>query len=310
MAAAAEEPDDIIYEDENVCILDPDSPRGVPVFHRSRSYSICTDKLYSYNGLRAAHPELGLTNRSRQQYDPEHYNYIFFRAPYYHSESNTFEEYFGKTPEDTVNEIKNKPQALAVIRVDPEKTYIYFSQARYCGKDVSNIISTKTKLSTYLIRLQTQYSKNNYSKNNYSTFAPESIIEIVKSENKRPHIWRTANKHWEVVVKLPFLERKHYKCFINELAAEEQPPAAAAGAGGNSKYFNPVQVGELITCPKCGMSSYAIENEKKGIQHTEGCENEGKIPIIDYEILHGNLGGGRKTRRRKRRSRKTLRNRR
>jgi hypothetical protein len=149
------ESSDILFENEDVCILHPASSRGILVFTVSGTKKICTEGLFSYNELRKVHPELGLANRSRAHHDPSHNDLIFFRAPY-NTDTTSFETSFdGKTPKDIIKPIfsSDSQKAIAVIRIDPAKTFIYSSETRALGS-YSDLMRSRIPMMEYLLRIR------------------------------------------------------------------------------------------------------------------------------------------------------------
>lgn len=135
---------DILFQNEDVCILKPESPRGILIFTKSKSKNICSEGILSYNELRRRHPELELMNRSRAHHDPKHNDLIFFRAPFNY-DTTSFESSYGNSPEWFIT---SSTRALAVIRIDPEKTFVYSSETRDKGS-YFDIMSSRRSMLTY-----------------------------------------------------------------------------------------------------------------------------------------------------------------
>jgi hypothetical protein len=189
-SAASESGSNILFQDEDVCILKPDSQTGVIIFTISRSANICTEGLFSYNKLREVHPELGLGERTRTNDD--HNNYIFFRAPY-NSDTSTFESSFnGKPPQSMLY----GNDAIATIRVDPTKTYVYYSEARDLGS-YENIKNTRMLLSKFLSKISNHPF---YNESFLENFFNNRVSENVKKSGVGVP-WRM----FEIVVKRPHI---------------------------------------------------------------------------------------------------------
>jgi hypothetical protein len=111
---------DILFKDHNICILKPESRRGILVFHVSKSSTICSEGLYSYNELLNQKPGLGL--QPKEHMFPEHSDIIYFRAPY-NSETTSFQSLY-----PDISFIKDSYYVL--IRIDPDNTYVYNQEGR------------------------------------------------------------------------------------------------------------------------------------------------------------------------------------
>jgi len=179
--AAASANSDVLFQDENVCILNPSSKRGILVFTISDSWNICDEGLYSHNELRKVHPELGLKNRNH--IDPTHNDLIFFRAPY-NSDVSTFESsYDGISPAEMLGTYIK--EAIAVIRIDPDKTFVFSSEIRAIGHSVRTI--PKSKLLEDLEQSRIPMTKYLKIINEYSTMSSGSkkIISNLRTYEKR-----------------------------------------------------------------------------------------------------------------------------
>lgn len=97
--------DDIIYQDDYICLLKPDSEYGVEIAHYSK-YQVC-DGLYSYAGLVKYNKPLPFHRKSHSNDD-----FIFFRP----SRNPDLEPYI------TTKDYE------ALVRVNPDKSYVYSSE--------------------------------------------------------------------------------------------------------------------------------------------------------------------------------------
>jgi len=131
---------DILFKNEDVCILHPQSTRGILVFTSTSGKDICSEGIFSYNELRNKHPEFGLQNRHMS--DLDHNDLIFFRAPY-NNDTSTFESsYDNKSPEDMGT-------GIAILRIDPNNTFVYLSEARAHGT-YNNLQKSRISMKNYL----------------------------------------------------------------------------------------------------------------------------------------------------------------
>lgn len=114
--------DDVLYQDEKVCILKPDVKKGVLVWH----------KFQETQGIDV--PSVGLKSGLQMQRDGydfgrcRFYPYIFFRAPFYNNKIDytSFESEVLSSYDDWVL----KEDRIMFIRVDPRRTRVYSSEIR------------------------------------------------------------------------------------------------------------------------------------------------------------------------------------
>ena len=179
---------DILFQDADVCILDPKSERGILVFTDSfrKGRDICDEGLFSYNELRKRHPELGLLERGMRH--PDHNDLIFFRAPY-NNVVSTFKSSYDKTPEEM-------GAGITVIRIDPEKTFVYLSEARESSM-TDDLAKKRTSMTKYLDELIPLIKGGNM----YYVFPSISdrLIADLREHGNR------LSRFFEVVVKLPHI---------------------------------------------------------------------------------------------------------
>jgi len=198
------ESSDILFQTNDVCILNPRSNRGILIQTWSRSKNICREGLLSYNELRKVHPELGLTDRKTDHHDPKHDDLIFFRGPY-NSDTTTFQSsYDGNSPEGMIKKysVPSKESAIALIRIDPEKTFVYSSETRAKGT-YSDLQSSRIPMTEYLRRI------DGHSKFGYSGNPCSNIITYEKRRFPTPNCtypWIAGfpiERNSEVVVEVP-----------------------------------------------------------------------------------------------------------
>lgn len=113
--------DDILYQDDLVCILKPEVKKGIIVWtnYRQPSGIDSISKIGLKTGKKLAEEGIDF---GRSIYHP----YIFFRAPYYSNEIDY--QSIEKEIESSYGFKSNPSQVY--IRVDPEKTYVFSSEIR------------------------------------------------------------------------------------------------------------------------------------------------------------------------------------
>jgi hypothetical protein len=139
-----EDNDDVFFQDDDVCILYPHVKRGILVFSRFTNPAVFKDGLFSGAELKRRNPNYG----ERSVY----HDVIFFRAPFRYGDEGLLplEAYY---EDDVVNNFTaGGEDHLFVIRIDPDKTYVYSSEARvhdYSGKQ-SLLRASRKSLNQYI----------------------------------------------------------------------------------------------------------------------------------------------------------------
>jgi hypothetical protein len=175
--------DRVLFQDRDVCILDPSSSGGILVLNVSMG-DICKEGLLSYSEAMVRHPERGLRPRPTIS----HNDTIFFRAPF-RSDPSTFESLFDGKP---LSWHAYRPGTSAsTIRVDPDNTYVYYSETRAGGTD-EDLMKSRILLSTYLKTLDTLNRSVNPA---YSS--------QLKAHMTSGDLTSVQNRMYEVIVKTP-----------------------------------------------------------------------------------------------------------
>jgi len=209
--------DRILYQDDDVCILNPKLKEGVIVWTNftqpEGTESLCIAGLKTGKQL---HNE-GI-NFGRNVHHP----YIFFRAPYYNNPIDYL------TVESEINSLygtlpnPETSSGRAFIRVDPENTYVYSSEIRaeyhpqikydtpeYWESIEKEIKKSRKSLTEYLRIIKDNESVVSEAKEPvyhlYSSIKlPYNIRHPTYPQNKEP-----INKNSEILVGKPYLE-SHY----------------------------------------------------------------------------------------------------
>lgn len=122
---------DILFQDTDVCILNPNATRGVVIY----AY---TDKPVCAEGIKA--------NSGGN---------IYFRAPF-NSNVLTFASSYGETPTELS---KRTGSGLALIRIDPSFTFVYLKLARSEGI-TENYQKTRISMEKYLSEILPMIEKS------------------------------------------------------------------------------------------------------------------------------------------------------
>ena len=130
--ASNQSPSDIVFEDKDICILKPDSDRGIIIYHRFPKE--LTDTI-AMQGLR-----LHAANASGAR-SVDH-TYIFFRAPgaacHECGSHATLNDINTNYPKKLQMPASDQTDAYFCIRIDPTKTFVYSSECRvnYYGTEM------------------------------------------------------------------------------------------------------------------------------------------------------------------------------
>jgi len=201
---------DVIYQDDDVCILRPEVKKGVLLFHHFASVNVCEEGLKTGQLLHSEGVDF-----ERHVYHP----YSFFRAPYYSNEIDY-------TSVET--EIKSlygdiDMRNLAFIRVNPSQTFTYSSEIR-AEKDFRDpyyhnfLMNSRKSLTDYLriiaenerIKRENPYSQHVYnlytSRIDYSVpYQNKLQINNLSRYVKFPKNLVPVERNSEVLVRLPHI---------------------------------------------------------------------------------------------------------
>ena len=198
MTGGAGEPieeDDIMYQDDLVCILKPEVKKGIIVFSRftqpSEMDSLCTEGLKTGQELQKEDIKFG-----RGVYHP----YIFFCAPHYSrpidystidTEINSSFGYINKN-------------SKVFIRVDPDRTFVFSSEIRAKRPDsITELNKSKKTLTRYLqIIKENESIKIDFENEAYHLYSSRKI----KTRNSEyPIDTSPIERNSEILVSIPHL---------------------------------------------------------------------------------------------------------
>jgi hypothetical protein len=201
-------PEDIIYQDENVCILKPHVKKGIIVFSNYESNNFDISKVGLKSGLQLYKEGIDF---GRVVQHP----YIFFRAPYYSLKkidySSIETEIASLYGNDQIH-IKN----TAYIRVNPRNTFVYSSEIRveYCNKLTSYIDNSRKRLSSYLYIInQNKIMEDNIPLDRqifYNLFSSEACYFILDAHPHKPYNDLPINRNSEILVTNPHLTPDYF----------------------------------------------------------------------------------------------------
>lgn len=203
---------DVLYQDNRVCILKPNSKRGIEVFHRSEYVNIVFSGLYSMDKLREVNPSLSKIRCKRRHDDT-----IFFKAPY-NEKTDTIEDSFGI---DIHERMKDK-RVMAFIKIDPDKTFVYSSEIRVHYWNNQHILLERNRISfrryMEIIKENKEFVKNTppgyMCEWNIFDFRPSyrkiplrsnDCEEIPSDFNENPMTKYDISKQSEILVRIPHI---------------------------------------------------------------------------------------------------------
>lgn len=214
-------PEDILFMDDDVCILKPTVKKGILVFtHYTQPVnmqSLCKTGLKTGAQLQSEGIDFG-----RNMIHP----YIFFRAPYlfnpidYTSIDTEITSSFG--------EGQSNFTSRAWIRIDPARTYVYSSEirAKYSPKFYYNSpeyldkleqeVKKSRKLITNYLQIINENAKVTVESNQKKIYnLINSRVELVPNNSNISYPWdsNNINRTSEVLVRIPHLTPDYFvKC--------------------------------------------------------------------------------------------------
>ena len=211
-----EKDSDVLFQNDDVCVLKPDSPRGILIFSRVRldrskyksdeefkkaKHNVCSEGIYSHRELRTKKPELQLKDRATHG---DHDDLIFFRAPF-NSDISTFETAYGCSPSD-LNYAHENHIITVLLRIDPEKTFVYSSEIRAIKPEV--IKGSRRPMMEYLKIIQKNKELPRPQKTKWRANLLSYELQYVSNSlhSSFPfHDYWNINRNTEVVVKIPHI---------------------------------------------------------------------------------------------------------
>jgi hypothetical protein len=219
MSGGAGEPierDDIMYQDDLVCILKPEVPKGILVFSEftqpPEMNSLCIEGLKTGAKLRSEGIKFG-----RGEFHP----YIFFRAPYY---SRPIDYSTIDTEINSSFGVISKSFKV-FIRVDPDRTFVFSSEIRVQRPDnISELYKSKKTLTDYLRIIKYNESvKIDFEKEAYNL---HSSIKKSSLSKQYPLDTSPIERNSEILVSIPHLTPNFFViCYSQPTPLPPSPPS-------------------------------------------------------------------------------------
>jgi hypothetical protein len=208
------EGEDILFQDDDVCILKPNVKRGILVASRhDKKYlkDIFVNGLRSGQQLKKDEVEYGRSTA---------HPYIFFRAPFYSREINydSINTEIISSFGDTYT--RDQKSVFMFIRVDPDRTYVYSSELRvkYYGEE-SMVRNSRKTLSEYLAIIKQNETMEKLitseTKVLYDLFSSKAKIFSKMATYSDAYCDCPINRNSEILVRMPYMSMKYFATVLN-----------------------------------------------------------------------------------------------
>jgi hypothetical protein len=208
------EQSDIMYQDELVCILNPEVKKGIIIWtHFTQPEgmgSLCELGLKTGKQLQIEGIDFG-----RSKIHP----YIFFRAPYYSRDidyTSVETEIISSYGEGQIGR-----ESRVFIRVDPDRTFVFSSEIRdifkhrvWYGIEDSILNNSKKTLSKYLQIINDNMKIKEdvipEKKIWYNLFTSKAVLFPVKASPEEPFDDEPIELNSEILVSIPYLTPDYF----------------------------------------------------------------------------------------------------
>lgn len=190
---------DVVYQDDDICILRPNSKCGVFVYYAGFRENICDDGLLSWNEARKRFPDIP----ARPDYK-DYNDIIKFRAPFT-SNLKTFKSSFKVEPRELLG--PNRNEVLVVLRIDPNKSYVYSSEAR-THKDDKALHESRIPFNEYIKRIANRENIKPTKQTEICSNIVSYETKLVSSAEPCTYPWikyLPIERNAEIVAKLPMI---------------------------------------------------------------------------------------------------------
>ena len=246
MTGGAGEPieqDDIMYQDDLVCILNPEVKKGILIFSQFTQLpemnSLCTEGLKTGQQLQKEDIKFG-----RGVYYP----YIFFCAPHYSrpidystidTEINSSFGYINKN-------------SKVFIRVDPDRTFVFSSEIRAQRPDIiTELNKSKKTLTRYLqIIKENESIKIDFEKEAYNLYTSQKKYSLSK---QYPLDTSPIERNSEILVSIPHLTPNFFVICYPQLPpllpSPPSPPSQPSPQLSSLIQYKPSQLHQYFPFP-------------------------------------------------------------
>jgi hypothetical protein len=189
--------DDIVFQDDDICILRPDSHRGIVIYHifpQKHADAINAHGLLLHAGIKTGDRKID-------------HPYIFFRAPGVGmipcGANATLDNINANYPDGRKVSNSNENNGYFCIRIDPDKTFVYSSECRVVFQGTDMWKNSRSSLRNYLdvIAQNKSIKSNKYNIFSYEKVPPaysgDAITELPPERNAEilarcdiPNEWR------------------------------------------------------------------------------------------------------------------------
>jgi len=216
-------PEDIMYQDDDICILKPEVKKGILIFTNYK-------KPDGIESLRDIGLKTGAQlHKEGIQFDRIIYHpYIFFRAPYLcnpidYTSINTEiissfgQDLYGEPDSSSTKLLGIQPRVW--IRIDPNNTNVYASEIRAIKYNIESEVNKSKKNMIEYLQIIAE-NKRIVSETDKKDFKPfynllNYRVKMFSKNTIPPYPWNkfNVNRHSEVLVRLPHLTPEYFvKC--------------------------------------------------------------------------------------------------
>jgi hypothetical protein len=185
--------EDVVFQNDDVCILKPGTQRGIPIYHHSRNPNLCR------NGMEKADWDNPPNARRKNKDYPKLH---FFRAPFT-SDTRSFEGLYSGNSIDDMVRSDTMYKSLCTILVDPDLTYVYSSDSRVNSEiGIDDFLASKITLRRYLEILVENEDIHKPYYTDLLTFRKRQVKETGEYEIGNERLNFPIEQNSEIVVKI------------------------------------------------------------------------------------------------------------
>ena len=185
--------DNVLFQNDDVCILRPGTEIGIPIYHHSRNPNLCRD------GIEKADWD---KKPSAKRKNKDHYKLHFFRAPFT-SDTSSFEGLYDGNSIDRMLRSDTMYKSLCTILVDPDLTYVYSSDARVDQEiGIDDFLGSKITLRRYLEIIKENENIREPYYADLLTFKKRQVEEYGEYEIGNERLNFPIEQNSEIVVKI------------------------------------------------------------------------------------------------------------
>jgi hypothetical protein len=205
---------DVLYQDDDICILRPDAKRGVLIHYLGFRTNICEDGLLTWNEARKRFTNIPTRDNFMDQND-----FIKFRAPFTSNLTN-FKTSYKAEPRALLG--KDPERVIVIIRIDPAKSFVYSSEAR-THLDKKAFLQSRIPFNEYIKRIDGFESRKLDANSDICSNIVTYESKIVKNTHKHlcfyPWIkYLPIQRNAEIIAHIPNIPPTWFvNCLVNRV---------------------------------------------------------------------------------------------